>query len=71
MDDEFGIAAVDEDMASLLSVEIMRKINIILKEQLIEGVRIISENKDKMDLLVNQLLKRNHLSADEIESILK
>lgn len=46
-------------------------INQILSEQLDEAVRIISENKDKIDKLVAALMEKQHLSEDQIQEALK
>jgi ATP-dependent Zn protease len=72
MDDNFGLAVVFDAVAAngTMSVEIRDRVNFILKEQMSEAIRIISENKDKVDALVNELLIKNHLSGAEIEKIL-
>lgn len=46
-------------------------INQILSEQLDEAVRIITENKDKIDRLVAALMEKQHLSEDQIQEALK
>ncbi len=69
MDDDFGLAVVNGVAASngAMSVEIRTSINRILKEQMDEAVRMISENKDKIDALVEELLNKNNLNGAEIE----
>lgn len=64
MDDEFGLAVVN---AAQMSGEVRASVNRILKEQMNEAVRHISENKDKIDSLVEELMEKNHLSSAEIE----
>lgn len=46
-------------------------INQILSEQLDEAVRIITENRDKIDKLVAALIEKQHLSEDQIQEALK
>lgn len=69
MDDEFGLAVVNGAVAAngTMSVEVRTSINRILKEQMDEAVRLISENKDKIDSLVEELMSKNHLNGAEIE----
>jgi len=69
MDDEFGLAVVHGAVASngTMSVEVRASVNRILKEQMSEAVKLISENKDKIDSLVEELMSRNHLNGAEIE----
>lgn len=64
MDDEFGLAVVN---AAQMSNEVRASVNRILKEQMNEAVRLISENRDKIDSLVEELMMKNHLSSAEIE----
>lgn len=64
MDDEFGLAVVN---AAQMSNEVRASVNRILKEQMSEAVRLISENKDKVDSLVEELMAKNHLNSAEIE----
>ena len=69
MDDEFGLAVVNDDFATngALSAEIKDAVNRILNEQMNEAIRLISENKDKIDSLVSELMSKNHLNSAEIE----
>lgn len=69
MDDEFGLAVVHGAVASngTMSVEVRAAVNRILKEQMNEAVKLISENKDKIDSLVEELMSKNHLNGSEIE----
>lgn len=70
MDDEFGLAVVYGSAAEngAMSVEVRASVNRILKEQMDEAVRLVAENKDKIDSLVDELLSKNHLNGKEIES---
>jgi len=69
MDDEFGLAVVPGAVAAsgTMSVEVRAAVNRILNEQMAEAVRLIAENKDKMDSLVQELMTKNHLNGAEIE----
>lgn len=69
MDDDFGLAVVNGAVAAngTMSVEVRASVNRILKEQMNEAVRLISENKDKIDSLVEELMSKNHLNGAEIE----
>ncbi len=51
--------------------EIRKKINRLLKEEMDHTVEHISSNKDSIDRLVCLLLKKNKLTAKEIESCLE
>ena len=41
-----------------------------MKEQLAEAIRLISDNRSKVDKLVTKLLEKNHLNKEEIEEVL-
>ena len=72
MDDDFGLAVLPDAAASgSMSAEIRTFVNRILKEQMSEAVRLVSQNKEKIDALVDKLLAKNHMNRDEIEKILK
>ncbi len=65
MDDEFGLAVVH---GAQMSDEVRASVNRILREQMNEAIRLISENKDKIDSLVEELMVKNHLNGTEIEN---
>ncbi len=73
MDEDFGLAVVKGSVAAngTMSVEVRTTINRILNEQMTEAVRLITDNKPKINALVDALLQKNHLASDEIETILK
>ena len=62
MDDDFGLAVMDGPM----DAEVRNSVNRILKEQMQEAVKLIFDNKDKIDSLVEELLAKNHLNSAEI-----
>ncbi len=72
MDETFGLSVVVSDVASggAMSVEVRDAVNRILDEQMAETTRIISENKDMIDALVEQLMRKNHMNEHEIEDAL-
>lgn len=72
MDDEFGPAVVQGAVASngVMSVEVRAAVNRILRVQMSEAIRLILENKKKIDALVEALIVQNHLNGDEINNIL-
>lgn len=70
MVEEFGLAAVDPNSASgELSNEIRKSINNILDIELKKAIRIISENREAVDKLVEKLLKDDYAAGDEIDAI--
>ena len=66
MDDEFGLAVFD----AAPTPEVRAAVNRILREQMNEAIRIITENKAKLDALVAELLSKSSLTAPDIEKIL-
>lgn len=70
MDESVGLASTDIDDASM-SAEARAAVGRILREQMEETIRIVSENRNKIDALVGELMVKNHLSGAEIEKIMK
>ena len=72
MDEDFGLAVVHGNVASngTMSVEVRASVNRILKEQMSEAIRLISENRNKIDALVAELMQKNHLMGSEINEVL-
>lgn len=73
MDEDFGLAVVPgQDLSGgNMSIEVRNAVNKILKEQMREAVRMISENKDKIDALVDRLMEVNHMNGAEIEKTIQ
>ena len=70
MVEEFGLAAVDPNSVSgELSNEIRKSINNILDIELKKAIRIISENREAVDKLIEKLLKDDYAAGDEIDAI--
>ena len=49
-----------------MSAEVRSAVNGILKVQMSEAIRLISENRTKVDSLVEELMTKNHLNGAEI-----
>ncbi len=72
MNCDFGLAVVSANAVSgEVSREVRACVNKIIAEQMSEAIRIIRENKVKIDALVNELIINNHLNSDKIEAILR
>ena len=70
MDENFGLAAMD--LREALQDSAMRsRINSILGEEMRNTVEIIRKNKPRIDRLVKALLKKNKLTQEEIDQLLK
>lgn len=69
MDEDFGLAVMDSENPDM-TPELRLAINRILKEQLDKAISIIQQNKHKIDALVDALMKKNHLNANEIKEIM-
>lgn len=68
MDDEFGLAVMPNDAE--MSAEVRTAVNRILEGQLHKAIRLITENKDKLEPLVKALMAKDHLNGSEIEQLL-
>ena len=69
MDEEFGLAVMDPEDGAM-SRELRAAVNRVLQTQMDEAIRLLRENKDKLDALVAVLLAKNHLNRHEIEKTL-
>jgi ATP-dependent metalloprotease FtsH len=68
MDERTGLAALSDDS---LSERNIRRVNETLRDEMQAAVGAISENRAKIDALVNALLEKNKLPREEIDRILK
>ena len=66
MDDEFGIAVFD----GVQTPEVRAAINKILREQMAEAIRLVAENKSKLEALVAEVLAKSSLTSAAINRIL-
>jgi len=73
MDADFGLAVVPGTVAANgdMSIEVRTAVNKILKEQMNKAIQLISENKGKIDALVERLMDKNHLNSAEIEQAIE
>ena len=69
MDRDYGMAVIDSNQI-FQTVKVNQRINRILDERLSSAIQLISENRIKMDALVDKLLQLNHLNREEIDQIL-
>lgn len=69
MDGDYGLYAGEADSEN--TAEIRRKANVILSQELDKAVDAIRANHARMDRLVMELLKKNKLTATEIEECLR
>ena len=71
MDEQFGLAVIDPQAArdGELSIKVRDAVNKILDRELKNAIKLIEENKSKIDALVLRLLSDNHLSGDEIKAV--
>jgi ATP-dependent Zn protease len=70
MDDDFGLAYMDPKEA-MRDPAFRKKVNEILGREMNEAVEIIQKNRARIDRMVAELLKKNKLTGDEIEELLK
>ena len=69
MDETLGLAVIDRD-ESAMADKVRAAVNRILDAEMREAIRLISENRPAIDALVEVLLRKNHLSGQEIDAIL-
>lgn len=71
MDASFGLAVANahNTNAGAISSEIRTAVNRILHEELQTAVQLISENRDRIDALVQVLMTKNHLTGSEIQAV--
>lgn len=70
MDAEQGLAAVSKDelFNSEMGESVRTAANRILNKKMENAIRLISENADKIDRLVEALIRKNHLTEQEIDA---
>ena len=70
MDDEFGLAVMNEREA--MSDPIFRKrVNELLAAEMKATIDVISKNRHRIDRMVSELMKKNKLTGEEMEELLK
>ncbi len=70
MDDDFGLAYMDPKEA-MRDPAFRKKVNEILGREMRATIEIIQKNRARIDRMVAELLKKNKLTGDEIEELLK
>ena len=70
MDEEFGLAVIPTGQGDAMTAQIHQAVNRILNQQLAQTVQMLSENREKLDLLVEALLLKNHMTGPEIEKVI-
>lgn len=73
MDAEFGMAVMSPEEATRgpLAAKVSERVSAIIREEMAETIRLISENKPRIDRMVGALMKKNKLSGEEMEELLK
>ena len=70
MDNHFGLAVMNQQQA-LQSEMVQRRVNEILSEEFNKTVETIQANRAKIDRLVDELMKKNKLTGEEMEDLLR
>jgi ATP-dependent Zn protease len=72
MDDAFGLAVISpEELQGPLGQAVREGVNRILAAEMEKAIGILTENRERVDRLVAELLNKNHLTGKEIEEILR
>ena len=69
MDDTVGMSYIDH--RSELPAAIRERVNQLLREELANAVALIEKNRNAMDALVDELIRKNHLKEQEIDAVIK
>lgn len=69
MDEDFGLAAMDQHAAQN-DAAVKKRVNEILGEEMRNTVDIIKDNKCRIDRMVDALMKKNKLTGEEMEELL-
>lgn len=70
MDDQVGLAVMGQQEAAA-NLAVNRRVNEILGEEMKNTVELIGKNKIRIDRMVDALMKKNKLTAEEMEELLK
>ncbi len=70
MDESFGLGVMDRQEAAQ-NPDVRKRVNEILGEEMRNTVEIIKSNKHRIDRMVDALMKKNKLSGEEMEELLK
>jgi ATP-dependent Zn protease len=72
MDDSFGLVSlsVDRVLNSPLAPRLLEKMNALLQRELEQALTLLREHRAKLDLLSQELLRKNKLTGEEIDALL-
>ncbi len=70
MEKDFGLSVVDPRADSQTAPLVREAVNKLLDEQMEEAIRLIRENREAIDALVDALKQQDHLTGDEIDKVL-
>ena len=70
MDENFGMAPMDMNDA-LRDPGVRERVNEMLKKEMNTTIDIIKSNKNRIDRLVKELMKKNKLTGPEMEDLLR
>ena len=73
MDAEFGLAVLSPEEAQRgpMAEKVSRRVSEIIGVEMEQTIRILSENKARIDRLVSALMAKNKLTKEEMEELLK
>ena len=71
--ERYLISVIDrqEAQSGELAAQVRKAVNRLLDSEMENAIRLIEENRASIDALVERLLADNHLSGDEIRTILE
>lgn len=70
MDESFGLGVMSQQEA-VSNPDVRKRVNEMLGEEMRNTIGIIRANKHRIDRLVDALMKKNKLSGEEMEALLK
>jgi len=72
MDEAFGMAVLSPEEASKgpLAAKVSERVSEIIREEMDTTIKIITENKPRLDRMVEALLEKNKLTREEMEILL-
>jgi len=68
MDSEFGLGVLGNEAARDPAVR--ERVNALLRQEMEETIRLIRENRHRIDRMVDELMRKNKLSGTEMEQLL-
>ena len=69
MDDAFGLSVMGSEAANDPAVR--ARVNELLRQEMEETIRLIRENRHRIDRMVDELMKKNKLTGYEMEQLLR